>query len=217
MDEEQLEEAKQRLLEMREQVLEDSAKAYAASQELGKDGVPDIGDMSSNSYTQEVLMNLSETQRSRVRDIDAALERMDKGVYGNMSTMNPPYSPMLWSSSLLQSRQVLITGLWSELAEGSQNTRSLPILPILPILSILSILPSSGKGEKAGTQKETSDKNRKAWANCAATAVCQAGVLVGVSGCLWVHAFVDLALHSDQSTHDALYACRRASSCEHQT
>ena len=35
-----------------------------------------------NSYHQEVLMHLSETQRSRVRDIDAALERMDQGVYG---------------------------------------------------------------------------------------------------------------------------------------
>ena len=23
---------------------------------------------------------------------------MDKGIYGNMSTMNPPYSPMLWST-----------------------------------------------------------------------------------------------------------------------
>ena len=23
---------------------------------------------------------------------------IDRGVYGNMSTMNPPYSPMLWSS-----------------------------------------------------------------------------------------------------------------------
>lgn len=82
MDEEQLEAAKQRLLQMREEVLEESEKAYAASQELGKDGVPDIGDMSSNSYNQEVLMNLSETQRGRVRDIDAALERMDQGVYG---------------------------------------------------------------------------------------------------------------------------------------
>ncbi|PLX93139.1 MAG: molecular chaperone DnaK [Desulfuromonas sp.] len=82
MDEEQLDAARKRLLEMREELMADSLKAYAASQELGKDGVPDIGDMSSNSYTQEVLMNLSETQRARVRDIDAALERMDKGVYG---------------------------------------------------------------------------------------------------------------------------------------
>lgn len=82
MEEEQLEEIRNNLLKIREEVLEDSEKAYAASQSLGKDGVPDIGDMSSNSYHQEVLMNLSETQRSRVRDIDAALERMDQGVYG---------------------------------------------------------------------------------------------------------------------------------------
>ncbi len=82
MDEEQLQEARQRLLAMREEVLEESQKAYAAAQSLGKDGVPDIGDMSSNSYNQEVLMNLSEAQRGRVRDIDAALERMDQDVYG---------------------------------------------------------------------------------------------------------------------------------------
>jgi len=82
MDEEQLEEIRARLLQMREDLLAESERAYAASQSLGKDGVPDIGDMSSNSYNQEILMNLSETQRSRVRDIDAALERMDQGVYG---------------------------------------------------------------------------------------------------------------------------------------
>lgn len=78
----ELAETREHLLQLRAEVLAGSERAYAASQSLGKDGVPDIGDMSSNSYHQEVLMNLSETQRSRVRDIDAALERMDKGVYG---------------------------------------------------------------------------------------------------------------------------------------
>ena len=82
MEEEELAEIRAHLLQMRDDVLAESERAYEASQSLGKDGVPDIGDMSSNSYNQEVLMNLSETQRSRVRDIDAALERMDKGVYG---------------------------------------------------------------------------------------------------------------------------------------
>ena len=82
MDEEELAEIKAHLLQMRDEVLAESERAYAASQSLGKDGVPDIGDMSSDSYNQEVLMNLSETQRSHVRDIDAALERMDQGVYG---------------------------------------------------------------------------------------------------------------------------------------
>lgn len=75
-------EIRAQLLQMRDELLAESERAYAASQSLGKDGVPDIGDMSSNSYNQEVLMYLSETQRSRVRDIDAALDRMDKGVYG---------------------------------------------------------------------------------------------------------------------------------------
>ncbi|MEA3361986.1 MAG: TraR/DksA family transcriptional regulator [Thermodesulfobacteriota bacterium] len=82
MEKIELAEIKAHLLQMRDEVLAESERAYAASQSLGKDGVPDIGDMSSNSYNQEVLMNLSETQRSRVRDIDAALERMDKKVYG---------------------------------------------------------------------------------------------------------------------------------------
>jgi DnaK suppressor protein len=75
-------EIRAQLLQMRDELLAESERAYADSQSLGKDGVPDIGDMSSNSYNQEVLMYLSETQRSRVRDIDAALDRMDKGVYG---------------------------------------------------------------------------------------------------------------------------------------
>ncbi|MEA3544229.1 MAG: TraR/DksA family transcriptional regulator [Thermodesulfobacteriota bacterium] len=82
MEVDELAEIKAHLLQMRDEVLAESERAYAASQSLGKDGVPDIGDMSSNSYHQEVLMNLSETQRSRVRDIDVALERMGKGVYG---------------------------------------------------------------------------------------------------------------------------------------
>lgn len=82
MEVEDLTEIRAHLLQMRDEVLAESERAYAASQSLGKDGVPDIGDMSSNSYHQEVLMNLSETQRSRVRDIDAAVERIDGGVYG---------------------------------------------------------------------------------------------------------------------------------------
>jgi len=93
MDAEKLAEIKAQLVQMREEVLQEADKAYAASQSLGKDGVPDIGDMSSNSYHQEVLMNLSETQRSRVRDIDAALERIRLGVYGLCARCEEEISP----------------------------------------------------------------------------------------------------------------------------
>ena len=93
MDEKQLAEIREQLLQMREDLLNEAERAYAASQSLGKDGVPDIGDMSSNSYNQEVLMNLSETQRARVRDIDAALDRMDNGVYGLCARCEEEISP----------------------------------------------------------------------------------------------------------------------------
>lgn len=93
MDEGKLSEIKKHLLEMRDEVLAESERIYAESQSLGKDGVPDIGDMSSNSYHQEVLMNLSETQRSRVRDIDAALERVDMRVYGLCARCEEEISP----------------------------------------------------------------------------------------------------------------------------
>ncbi len=82
MDPEEVEQARQRLIQMREELLDEAERAYADSQTLGKDGVPDIGDMSSNSYNQEVLMNLSNAQRRAAADIDAALERIDGGVYG---------------------------------------------------------------------------------------------------------------------------------------
>ncbi len=93
MEAEKLQEIKAQLLQMREDVMQEAEKAYEASQSLGKDGVPDIGDMSSNSYNQEVLMNLSETQRGRVRDIDAALERIRLGVYGLCARCEEEISP----------------------------------------------------------------------------------------------------------------------------
>ena len=82
MTPEQIAQARQRLLQMRQELLDEAAHAYAESQSLGKDGVPDIGDMSSNSYNQEVLINLSNAQRRAANDIDAALERITAGVYG---------------------------------------------------------------------------------------------------------------------------------------
>lgn len=79
---EELEKIKQELLRLRREIVENARKAHADSLALGNDGVADIGDMSANSYSQDVLMSLSQTQRSRIRDIDAALARIDQGAYG---------------------------------------------------------------------------------------------------------------------------------------
>ncbi len=82
MDDKELEQVKNTLLKMRKELTQGVNDSCAASLELGQDGVPDIGDMSSNAYSREVLLNLSESQRQRIRDIDAALDRLSRGEYG---------------------------------------------------------------------------------------------------------------------------------------
>lgn len=82
MDSAAQEEARERLQQLRREVLAEVQENYAASRELGQDRVPDIGDMSMNTYSRDVLLNLSETQRQKIRDIDAALDRLDSGEYG---------------------------------------------------------------------------------------------------------------------------------------
>ena len=82
MDEAQLEAARERLLRLRLEVMREVRNAVDTSREMGQDGVPDIGDMSANTYRRDVLLNLSENQRQKIRDIDAALERLAQGEYG---------------------------------------------------------------------------------------------------------------------------------------
>ena len=82
MEEEQLHQTKEHLLKMRKEVMTEVQNAAVTSREIGQDGVPDIGDMSANTYNRDVLLNLSEGQRQKIRDIDAALDRLAQGEYG---------------------------------------------------------------------------------------------------------------------------------------
>ncbi len=84
---------KAQLMKMRDDLLEDVSESYEACREMGQDGVPDIGDMSSVAYSRDVLFNLSETQRQRINDINLALEQIDKGEYGICMSCNEEISP----------------------------------------------------------------------------------------------------------------------------
>jgi len=75
-------EIKKQLLEERQALLKEVYASYETCRELGQDGVPDIGDMSSVTYSRDVLFNLSETQKQRIFDIDAAIERIETNEYG---------------------------------------------------------------------------------------------------------------------------------------
>lgn len=82
MEEKELQAARENLLRMRRELMQEVQDAAAACREMGQDGVPDIGDMSSQTYSRDVLLNLSEAQRQKIRDIDAALDRLASGEYG---------------------------------------------------------------------------------------------------------------------------------------
>ncbi len=84
---------KEELLKERQGLLREVSNSYETCRELGQDGVPDIGDMSSATYSRDVLFNVSETQRQRINDIDVALEQIEKGEYGICMNCGEEISP----------------------------------------------------------------------------------------------------------------------------
>jgi len=86
-------EVKKILLQERQSLLREVSNSYEACREIGQDGVPDIGDMSSATYSRDVLFNVSETQRQRIHDIDVALEQIEKGEYGICMSCGEEISP----------------------------------------------------------------------------------------------------------------------------
>ena len=90
---ERFHEVKEQLLRLRAELFREVSESYATCRELGQDGVPDIGDMSANAYSRDVLFNLSEAQRRQILDIDAALERIAKGEYGTCMRCGEEIAP----------------------------------------------------------------------------------------------------------------------------
>ena len=83
MDAQRLAAAKEQLERLRLEVLREMRATGDASRQVAMDDdVPDIGDMSTRTYDRDVLYNLSEVQRQKIRDIDAALEQLEHGDYG---------------------------------------------------------------------------------------------------------------------------------------
>lgn len=93
MKEQELEEIKQNLLKMRHDLMDEVQAKYAASREIGENNVPDLADVSSNAYSREMLLNLSEAHIRHMQDIDAALSRLEDGEYGICASCEEEISP----------------------------------------------------------------------------------------------------------------------------
>ena len=73
---------RERLDKQRQEILDMYKQDIRAGQESADDGTEDIVDRANNAYNRELMFSLSDTERQMVLQIEAALRRMDDGVYG---------------------------------------------------------------------------------------------------------------------------------------
>ena len=93
MKDQDLESIQQNLMKMRQALMDEVQAKYAASREIGETNVPDLADVSSNAYSREMLLNLSEAHHRQMQDIDAALARLESGEYGICAGCEEEISP----------------------------------------------------------------------------------------------------------------------------
>lgn len=92
MDPKMLSKFKKILLKEREQIVGEVKQTYASSQEVGQDGIQDIGDEAANIYNKQILLSLNESERIRLQEVDEALDRIASGTYGICEECGEPIS-----------------------------------------------------------------------------------------------------------------------------
>ncbi len=80
------------LLKEREQIVGEVKQTYVSSQEVGQDGIQDIGDEAANIYNKQILLSLNESERMRLQEVDEALDRIANGTYGICEECGEPIS-----------------------------------------------------------------------------------------------------------------------------
>jgi DnaK suppressor protein len=70
------------LLKEREQIVGEVKQIVESSKEMGQDGTQDIGDEAANIYNKQVLLSLNENERTRLKEVDESLDRIENGTYG---------------------------------------------------------------------------------------------------------------------------------------
>jgi DnaK suppressor protein len=80
------------LLKEREQIVGEVKQIVESSKEMGQDGIQDIGDEAANIYNKQVLLSLNENERTRLQEVDEALDRIENGMYGICEECGGPIS-----------------------------------------------------------------------------------------------------------------------------
>ncbi|MGB9629384.1 MAG: TraR/DksA family transcriptional regulator [Thermodesulfobacteriota bacterium] len=82
LDKKTIQRFKKILLKEREQIVGELRKTFESSQEMGQDGIQDIGDEAANIYNKQLLLSLNENERMMLQEVDEALDRIENGTYG---------------------------------------------------------------------------------------------------------------------------------------
>jgi DnaK suppressor protein len=77
-----LERLKQKLLSKRRELINEVRDKYAGHLEVGTDGIQDIADQATTSYTKEFELSIGESDRQLLKQVDAALERIRLKTFG---------------------------------------------------------------------------------------------------------------------------------------
>jgi DnaK suppressor protein len=73
---------RKRLLQAREEIIGQLRQRDWSAQEIGRNGIQDIGDESATASHRNLLMSLSENERDTLIEIDEALDRIENGTFG---------------------------------------------------------------------------------------------------------------------------------------
>jgi DnaK suppressor protein len=82
MDEKKVQKFRQRLLEEYQKLIRSINRNRLAEEEIKLENTEDEGDLATISHSKELLYNLHESDFQRLKSIQEALRRMDRGEYG---------------------------------------------------------------------------------------------------------------------------------------
>ena len=83
-----------RLVQQRQEIVDMYKQDVKAGQESADDGTEDIVDRANNSYNRELMFSLSDSERVLLLQIEAALSRIEKGIYGRCANCGNMIHPL---------------------------------------------------------------------------------------------------------------------------
>lgn len=119
MDKRKVKGYRDRLLGRRESLFSLVNEAEMSSRERDLEATQDPADMAANAYTKELLISMSANDRKLLTLIDEALERVEKGEYGECINCGEPVSDkrldaVPWARYCLKCQDLQERGLLNE-------------------------------------------------------------------------------------------------------